>query len=61
MIYVDLLNGNVGEGDPEEQRTSPPILGERRQGATVSDYHENLRNENGCQDVPHVHHLLLGV
>lgn len=55
----DLLDRNVGKGNPEEQRAGPPVVRQRGQGPTISDHHEHLSNEDGRQNIPHVHHLLL--
>mmetsp|Transcript_36009 Transcript_36009/g.58973 ORF Transcript_36009/g.58973 Transcript_36009/m.58973 type:complete len:447 (-) Transcript_36009:98-1438(-) len=58
VIDVDLLDGNVGEGHAEHKCASPPMSGEHGQCSAVGDDHQDLRHEDGCQDIPHVHHLL---
>ena len=42
MVDINILNRNVGERDPEEQSTSPPVIGQRRQGTAISDDHQHL-------------------
>mmetsp|Transcript_59862 Transcript_59862/g.96921 ORF Transcript_59862/g.96921 Transcript_59862/m.96921 type:complete len:405 (-) Transcript_59862:126-1340(-) len=58
MVNVDVLDGNVGEGDAKGQRACPPVIREEPQSGSVADHHQALGNEDECQDVPHVNHLL---
>mmetsp|Transcript_36010 Transcript_36010/g.58978 ORF Transcript_36010/g.58978 Transcript_36010/m.58978 type:complete len:457 (-) Transcript_36010:72-1442(-) len=60
VIDVDLLDRDVGEGDAKAQGAAPPMLREGRQGRAVAQNHQHLSDEDGCQDVPHVDHLLWG-
>mmetsp|Transcript_100191 Transcript_100191/g.138026 ORF Transcript_100191/g.138026 Transcript_100191/m.138026 type:complete len:510 (+) Transcript_100191:310-1839(+) len=60
VVDVDVLNGDVREGQAEDQCAGPPVLGEEGQRDGVGAHHQALRHEDQRQDVPHVHHLLGG-
>eukprot|EP00441_Pelagodinium_beii_P039884 CAMPEP_0197647026 /NCGR_PEP_ID=MMETSP1338-20131121/23993_1 /TAXON_ID=43686 ORGANISM="Pelagodinium beii, Strain RCC1491" /NCGR_SAMPLE_ID=MMETSP1338 /ASSEMBLY_ACC=CAM_ASM_000754 /LENGTH=67 /DNA_ID=CAMNT_0043220723 /DNA_START=51 /DNA_END=251 /DNA_ORIENTATION=- len=58
MVDVDVLDGQVREGNAEDQGASPPIVREESQCGGVQADHEAHSHKDECQDIPHVHHLL---
>ena len=56
MVDVDLLDGDVREGNAEAQGAGPPVVREHGQGSGVADDHEHLTAKDGRQHIPHVDH-----